>query len=283
VSGPEPLTVRSARVKAARKLTRRASRTSARRFLVEGPQAVREALGHTGHDGRGVQEVFVTAAAATRHSDLAAAADAGAVDWHIVDDEAMTALTDTVRPQGVVAVCDFVDIPLDVALAAQPDLVVVCADIRDPGNAGTVIRCADAAGAGVVVLAGHSVDPFNGKAVRASAGSLFHLSIVVGVGVEAAVDAVRGHGLQVLAADGAGGTDLDELLDGGHLERRTAWMFGNEAWGLPDRVSALADAVVRIPIYGRAESLNLATAAAVCLYASARAQRHGGPGGRGLQ
>jgi TrmH family RNA methyltransferase len=124
-----------------------------------------------------------------------------------------------------------------------------------------------------VVLTGSSVDPYNGKAVRASVGSLFHLPLAVGASTAEVVAAVQAAGVQVLAADGAGELDLDDAADDGLLAAPTAWLFGNEAWGLPDDVAALADHRVRIPIHGRAESLNLATAAAVCLYASARAQR----------
>jgi len=148
---------------------------------------------------------------------------------------------------------------------------VLCADVRDPGNAGTIIRTADAAGATGVVLAGHSVDPYNAKAVRATVGSLFHLPIALAEDVPAVVEATRATGHVVLAADGAGEVDLfaaGELLGG-----RVAWLFGNEAWGLPDDLAARADHRVAIPILGRAESLNLATAAAVCLYASAAARR----------
>ncbi len=169
------------------------------------------------------------------------------------------------------------DVPLselvgDLA-ARSARLVAVCADIRDPGNAGTVVRCADAAGAAGVVLAGDSVDVHNGKAVRASAGSVFHLPIAVHRDPADAVAALQRAGFTVLAADGAGERDLDEAEDDGLLDAPTAWLFGNEARGLPDDLGALADHRVRIPIHGRAESLNLATAAAVCLYASARAQR----------
>ncbi len=148
---------------------------------------------------------------------------------------------------------------------------MICADVRDPGNAGTVIRCADAAGADAVVLAGHSVDPYNPKTVRATVGSLFHLPLArVGDPAEA-VSAAQAAGLVVLAAEGRGEVDLFDAEQ--ILARPTAWLFGNEAWGLPDDLAALADHRVAIPIHGRAESLNLATAAAVCLYASARAQR----------
>jgi TrmH family RNA methyltransferase len=271
VPGPDAtlLSARSGRVRTARRLARRASRAEHRLFLAEGPQAVREALTVPGC----VHEVFASAGAAAAHPDLRAAAARAGVDWLPVDEPALASLTETVHPQGVVAVCGFLDVPLDDVLAARPSLLALCAEVRDPGNAGTVIRCADAAGAGGVALTGTSVDPYNGKAVRASAGSLFHLPVSVEPGTTAAVAAVQRSGLVVLAADGAGETDLDDAIDAGLLEGPTAWLFGNEAWGLPDEVASLADHRVRIPLHGQAESLNLATAAAVCLYASARAHR----------
>jgi len=155
----------------------------------------------------------------------------------------------------------------------------VLAAVRDPGNAGTVLRTADAAGADAVVLADDAVDPHNPKAVRASVGSVFHLPVVTGTSAAEVVTGLRAAGLTVLAADGGdpSAEDLDRFTDSGGLAGPTAWLFGNEAWGLPDELRALADAVVAVPLHGRAESLNLATAAAVCLYASARAQRS--PGG----
>jgi len=256
-------------VKTARRLARRASRAEHRLFLAEGPQAVREALRVPGC----LREVFAVPSAPAAHPDLHAAATDAGVPWQPVDDAALASLTETVAPQGLVAVCRFLDEPLDELLARAPGLLAVCADVRDPGNAGTVIRCADAAGAGGVVLAGSSVDPYNGKAVRASVGSLFHLPIALEPGTADVVGALRAAGMTVLAADGAGDVDLDDAIDEGLLARRTAWLFGNEAWGLREEIAALADHRVRIPIHGAAESLNLATAAAVCLYASARAQR----------
>jgi TrmH family RNA methyltransferase len=267
---PPLLTSRSGRVKAARRLARRVSRTEHRLFLAEGPQAVREALTVPSC----VAEVFAVTAAVPAHPDIHAAALNQEVPWHHVDEPALESLAGTVHPQGLVAVCRFVDRPLDVALGARPRLVAVCADVRDPGNAGTVIRCADAAGATSVVLTGHSVDPYNGKAVRASAGSLFHLPLALHEDTAEVVWMLQERGVTVLAADGAGEVDLDDASDEGLLRTPTAWLFGNEAWGLPDELAALADHRVRIPIHGRAESLNLATAAAVSLYASARAQRH---------
>ena len=218
-----------------------------------------------------MREVYAAPAAAAAYPELHALALADGVPWHPVDDGALAALTDTVSPQGLVAVCALLDEPFGTLIDRHVRLLVVCADVRDPGNAGTVVRCADAAGAGGVVLTGSSVDPYNGKAVRASAGSLFHLPLAVEADTAEAIARLRADGVQVLAADGSGERDLDEVTDAGLLTARTAWLFGNEAWGLPDDLAALADHRVRIPIHGRAESLNLATAAAVCLYASARA------------
>ncbi|MGP3990204.1 TrmH family RNA methyltransferase [Streptomyces sp. 3N207] len=263
---PELTSVRSPRVTAARKLGKRSFRGKERRFLAEGPQAVREAVEH-------LVEVYVTPEAAERHADILAAARAARVPMLTASAEVIAEMSDTVTPQGIVGLCRFLDRPLAEILTARPRLVAVLAHVRDPGNAGTVLRCADAAGADAVVLTDASVDIYNPKAVRASAGSLFHLPVVVDVPVEEVAQGLAGAGVRVLAADGAGDRDLDEELDAGAMAGPTAWVFGNEAWGLPEETRALADSVVRVPIHGRAESLNLATAAAVCLYASARAQR----------
>jgi RNA methyltransferase, TrmH family len=276
-SGTEYTSVRSPRLKAARRLTKRALRQRARAFLAEGPQAVSEAF----YSRAPVSELFVTAEARARHADLVSAmADAG-IPVHLVSGEVMAELAQTITPQGLLAVCGFVDVPLDQALngpdgpnvsSGPPALVAVLASVRDPGNAGTVLRAADAAGAQAVLFSDASVDPYNGKAVRASAGSLFHVPLVAGVRLEQAAGALRAAGLRILAADARGGRTLDDLSPA-ELAAPTAWVFGNEAWGMPEAVLALADESVGVPIYGRAESLNLATAAAVCLYASARAQR----------
>jgi RNA methyltransferase, TrmH family len=279
-SGTEFTSVRSPRLKAARRLTKRALRQRARAFLAEGPQAVSEAF----YSRAPVSELFVTAEARARHADLVSAmADAG-IPVHSVSGEVMAELAQTITPQGLLAVCGFVDVPLDQALngpdgpdgpdesSGPPALVAVLASVRDPGNAGTVLRAADAAGAQAVLFSDASVDPYNGKAVRASAGSLFHVPLVAGVRLEQAAVALRAAGLRILAADARGGRTLDDLTPA-ELAAPTAWVFGNEAWGMPEAVLALADESVAVPIYGRAESLNLATAAAVCLYASARAQR----------
>lgn len=266
---PGPFTPRTPRVVAARRLQRRRDREATGRFLAEGPQAVREALARSGT----VAELFGTPAALDRYADLAAEAARADVPVSEVTEEGLAALAETVAPQGLVAVCRHLDVPLDRALAAGPRLVAVLAEIRDPGNAGTVLRTADAAGAGAVVFAGDAVDPYNGKCVRASAGSLFHVDVVRAADPLDVMAALRAAGLTVLATTGYGDTDLDDLADAGRLATPTAWLFGSEAHGLPEELAAAADARVRVPLHGRAESLNLAAAAAVCLYASARALR----------
>lgn len=254
----------------ARRLATRRFRAETGQFLAEGPQAVREAL----LVPDAVHEVFATAAATDRHAALHDVALDTDVPWSVVEDEVLAEIADATTPQGLVAVCGTVVRGLD-AVPEGARLVVVCHDMRDPGNAGAVIRCADAAGADAVVLSADSVDPTNPKAVRASAGSLFHLPVVVERDHGAVLTLLRARGLQVLATDGGAALDLfDAERDGSGLDlaRPTAWIMGNEAQGLPAEVRDAADQAVAVPILGRAESLNLATAAAVCLYASARAQ-----------
>jgi TrmH family RNA methyltransferase len=269
MAGRELTSIRSPRVKAARRLTKRAFRRRDLCFLAEGPQAVREALNLPGV----LTELFTTAEAELRHADLIDRADASGAPILRVSREVMAELAQTVTPQGLLGVCAFVDVPLGPRLDSPPALVTVLAHVRDPGNAGTVLRTADAAGCDLVVFTDASVDPYNGKCVRASAGSLFHVPIVVGPRIDELIGELKAAGLTVLAADGSGERSLDAAFDEGWLPRPTAWVFGNEAWGLPEDILRLADHVVSVPIYGRAESLNLATAAGVCLYASARAQR----------
>jgi RNA methyltransferase, TrmH family len=227
-----------------------------------------------------VTDLFVTAAAHARHGALVArAADAG-IGVQVVSGEVMSELSGTVTPQGLLAACGFIDVPLttitEPGSGAPARLVALLACVRDPGNAGTVLRAADAAGADAVVFSDASVDPYNGKCVRASAGSLFHLPVIAGTRLPLAIAGLRAAGLTIVAADGRSGRALDDPGARDLLARPTAWLFGNEAWGLGGELLDLADETLAVPIYGKAESLNLATAAAVCLYASASAHRQAG-------
>ncbi len=265
---------RAERVRQVAALAGRPARERTGRFLVEGPQAVREAVRFVPSS---VRALYLSDEAAARHPEIAVAADDAGLAVRLGTGAVLEAMS--ADAQGVVAVVDRLTATLDDVLAGVPRLVALLAHVRDPGNAGTIVRVADAVGADAVVLSHASVDVHNPKVVRSTAGSLFHLPVVAGSDLPQAVSRLRAAGMLVLAADGGGDLDLDDLLDaagGGasrDLARPTAWLFGNEAWGLPDDVLALADAAVRVPIRGHAESLNLATAAAICLYASARAQR----------
>ncbi|WP_090068041.1 MULTISPECIES: TrmH family RNA methyltransferase [Lentzea] len=267
----DPFTERTPRVVAARHLTRRQGRDKAGRFLVEGAQAVREALAWQGGE---VHELFVTAPAAERNTELLQSASERGIRISEVTVKAAESLSETVTPQGIVAVCDAVPQSLEAALQGTPRLVAVLHGVSDPGNAGTVTRVADAAGADAVIFAGDTVDPHNGKCVRASTGSLFHLPIARSRDADEVFAACRQAGLRLVAADGYAKQDLVEASANGELEQPTAWVFGSEAHGLPDDVIAKLDTSLKVPLYGAAESLNLATAAAVCLYASARDQRN---------
>ena len=260
---------RSPRVRAVAKLTKRSARTETGLFLLEGPQAVREALSYR---PEAIVELFATPSAWDKHADLRqAAADAG-VRFEYVTEFVLAAMADTVTPQGVVAVARQTPTSVRDIFAASPRLVAICEEVRDPGNLGTIIRAADATGADAVVLTGRTVDLYNPKVVRSTTGSLFHLPVSVAGDLTDVVERAHAAGLQVVAAD-VKGDDLLSARADGVLARPTAWLFGNEARGLEEHALELADRALRLPIFGRAESLNLATAASVCLYESAFAQR----------
>lgn len=250
-----------------RALSRRSVRSRTGQFLAEGPQAVREAVRFAPDT---VRDVYVTPEAALRHAEILDAAHAAGVFAHSVSGEVMAVMCDTEVPQGIAAVCAAVDRPLAevVGKLGNAGFVCVLTNVRDPGNAGTVIRGADAAGATAVIVSDCSVDIYNSKVVRSTVGSLWHLPVSVGVPIPQIVEALRAKGIRLLAADGAGET----LLPQADLTRPHAWVFGNEAWGLEAEVRDACDEVVRVPIHGHAESLNLAMAATLCLYASAAAQ-----------
>ena len=289
---------RADRVRDVARLATRAGRAKRGLFLAEGPQAVREALAlhreRLASSGAPVVEsVYATADFLERSPELAELAEVSAgARLRLATDEVLAAMADTVSPQGIIAVCHLPGTTLDAVLAGKPRLVAVMCRVQDPGNAGTILRAADAAGADAVILTEGSVDIHNPKAVRSTVGSIFHLPIVSGVPFAELAAALRGAGLAVLAADGYGDTDLDALQDASAarrlagagaapepgadvvlLEAPTAWLFGNEAQGLDREELAAADRRVAVPLYGVAESLNVGTAATVCLYASARAQR----------
>lgn len=258
-----PLSERSSTVADAVKLQRRSGRTAAGRFLAEGPNLV-EAAARRGF----VERVFATEVAAQRYGALLQG-----LSVSDVTERAMKALSETVTPAGLVAVCRQPGTDLGDVLATDPGLIVVAADISDPGNAGTLIRLADAMGAAAVVFAGDAVDPYNGKCVRSSAGSIFAVPVVCEPDTADVIDRLRRSGLQVLATALDGEVSLDAAED--LLGARTAWLFGSEAHGLPADILARADRRVLIPMSGDVDSLNVAVAAAICLYQSARARRRG--------
>lgn len=254
------------RVRRVAALARKKDRLATGRFLVEGPQAVRELLVHAPELA---ETVYATMGDESWQFETDRLADAADVEIERCTEAVLAAMAETVQPQGVIAVARIDRAPLEQALAGAR-LVAVLHEVRDPGNAGTVLRAADAAGADAVVFAGESIDPWHPKVVRSTTGSLFHLPVTTAASLAEAADAARAAGLRVLATD-VRGEDLRP--NDARLAEPSAWVFGNEAHGLSESDRALAARSLRLPIYGRAESLNLATAASVLLYQSAFAQR----------
>ena len=255
-----------AEIKGVAKLTKKEARSETGLFLLEGPQGLKEALERP----KLIEKLFATESFEEKYPDLISRARDSRVSVNLVSDSVLKELSDTTTPQGVVAVCQQFHVSLDDVIASKPTLVAFLAQIRDPGNAGTVLRAADAAGADAVIFSKGSVDIYNPKVVRSTTGSMFHLPFVIEAEIQSSLEKFKQAGLSVLAADVAG--DSLSTIPSTDLAKPTMWLFGNEAWGLEPEVSALADKLVQVPIFGAAESLNLATAASVCMYASAFAQ-----------
>ena len=255
--------ISAGKLKWARRLQTAKGREVAGELLAEGPQAVREAL-----DWGRVRHVIVAADATLAAVELAGAAEAAGRPVFLADAQEMAAITDTVHGQGIVAVAELPVASLDQVVA--PRLVLILDEVRDPGNVGTMIRAADAFGADAVVLTTGCAEPWAPKSVRASVGSVWHLSVVTGVTFDSVAAWAKSAGLALLAT-ATGGTPLQQL--GGALAGPVAWVVGNEAAGLPPKHLGVANQTVAVPMWGKAESLNVASAAAVCLYATAVAQR----------
>ena len=253
-------------VRGVAKLNKKDARSETGLFLLEGPQGLSEVLDRP----KLIVDLYATEEAVERHQELFARAEAARVEVQLVSDAALKVMCDTSTPQGILAVCHQMHATLDEVVALQPQLVALLANIRDPGNAGTVLRAADAAGADAVIFSENSVDVYNPKVVRSTTGSLFHLPVVVGVSIQEAITKLRASGMQIFAANG-GGVELPTLSNA-ELAKPTVWVMGNEAWGFEPETLEQVDQQVAVPIYGGAESLNLATAASICLYASAFVQ-----------
>lgn len=278
---------RADRVRMVARLTGRSVRSKTRKFRIEGPQGVREALrAHAANEGT-IQELYYTPEAFEKHSDLAELIrdlDLKQVFVRSATPEVIAAMSDAQTPQGFVCVCHLVN--REQPITVTNDYAVLLCGVQDPGNVGTIIRVADASATGAVILGVGSADVHNPKVVRSTVGSLFHLPIYQGQKSLEVIQEFKSRGWQILAADGYGEINLAVLetavisreLDLGYksngdidLTRPTLWLLGNEAQGLHEEELAAADGRVAVPLYGQAESLNVATAATLCLYASARA------------
>ena len=255
-----------AEIKGVAKLTKKEARSETGLFLLEGPQGLKEALERP----KLIEKLFATESFEQKYPDLISRARDARVNVNLVSESVLKELSDTTTPQGVVAVCQQFHVSIEDVLASKPKLVAFLAQIRDPGNAGTVLRAADAAGADAVVFSKGSVDIYNPKVVRSTTGSMFHLPFVIDADIAHSLSKFKQAGLSVLGADIAGKSLAS--IESAELAKPTLWLFGNEAWGLEPDVATLADKLVQVPIFGAAESLNLATAASVCMYAPAFAQ-----------
>lgn len=250
--------LKNERIRRYRRLRKRSFRYKDRKFLVEGIQGVAQALTYPSKP----EAIIVSERGAGALSSYSHLIDGRSIPSFIVDEKVMETLTTTATPQGVVAVCRFIDIDIRELLEAGPATILIANRVRDPGNLGNMVRIADAAGAGGVIVCSESVDIYNPKAVRSTAGSIFHVPVTIVGGVSEVIHEVRRAGYTVFAAEAHDGNNLWEV----EWPERVAILMGNEAWGIPEEEEALVDGSVRIPILGKAESLNVSSAAAVLLY-----------------
>ncbi len=260
------------RIRQYRRLRKRNFRYREGKFLVEGLQCVAEAL-VSGH----VPECLICSSKGL--DAMAAYADVireRAIPCYNAADDVIASLSATVTPQGIIAVSPLVHVDISSLLGEIPATILIANRVRDPGNLGNMVRIADAAGAGGMVVCAESADLYNAKTVRSTAGSLFHLPLSVGQDIAAAARTLKESGFTLLAADAHSGTGMWEI----EWPERLALVMGNEAWGIPHDEEALVDEIVHIPLMGHAESLNVSAAAAILLYEAARkrAEESGGEG-----
>jgi len=255
------------RIRQYRRLRKRNFRYREGKFLVEGQQCVAEAL-----LSKYIPECVICSSkgieAMSAYADVMREMS---IPCYTASDEVIDSLSATVTPQGIIAVAPLVHVDLDGMLGNGPETILIANRVRDPGNLGNMVRIADAAGVGGMVVCAESADPYNAKAVRSTAGSLFHIPLSVGENIGTVIEALKKHGYAVFGADAHSGTGMWDV----EWPEKVAVIMGNEAWGIPHEEESLVDDLVRVPLIGHAESLNVSAAAAVLLYEIARSRRKG--------
>ena len=256
------LTIRSTKVSNALELLNKRDRELRSEFLVEGAHGVEEVIA-----ANLAKQIFVTKEFALANNVLMSKAANARISIFETDPIAVEKLSETLSPQGIVAVAAYVAKDLEKEDLLNANFVVVLSNVREPGNAGSIIRVADAAGADLVIFAGTCVDPHNGKVVRSSAGSIFNVKVRQADDVAETLRALTQTNHNIYIADGNAQMSWSDI----DLKNPVAWVLGNEAWGVSNEDAPVGQRVA-IPIYGKAESLNVATAAALCLYETAKSR-----------
>jgi RNA methyltransferase, TrmH family len=256
------LTIRSTKVSNALELLNKRDRELRSEFLVEGAHGVEEVIA-----ANLAKQIFVTKEFALANNVLMSKAANARISIFETDPIAIEKLSETLSPQGIVAVAAYVAKDLEKEDLLTANFVVILSNVREPGNAGSIIRVADAAGADLVIFAGTCVDPHNGKVVRSSAGSIFNVKVRQADDVAETLRALTQTNHNIYIADGNAQMSWSDI----DLKNPVAWVLGNEAWGVSNEDAPVGQRVA-IPIYGKAESLNVATAAALCLYETAKSR-----------
>jgi TrmH family RNA methyltransferase len=237
-------------------------------FIIEGEKLLREALEYNAH----ISMVLFSQsfAESERHGEIEASLKSINIPMYYTDDRVFKEAGETETPQGVIAVVDNVKFNLDSIMEKAELCIVLLDEVRDPGNAGTIIRTADACGLDAVLLSKRSVDLYNGKTIRATMGSLFHIPVIQNMDTAEAIQRLKESKVMTIGADPH---SSDSCIDMPYY-KRSAIIIGNESKGINSEIKALLESNVKIPMPGRAESLNAGIAASILMYEFSIRKRH---------
>ena len=232
-------------------------------FIVEGPHLIEMALA-SGHQ---IKEVFFTSAFSAKKDGQKILREIRKKTDELfeVTEQIMNKLADTETPQGIIATASYAEKNLEEIRFKSVPLIVAVDGVQEPGNLGAIIRTSDAAGADAVIILKGTCDVFMQKTIRATAGSIFNIPIIY-AGTDKFLEWLKSNGIMLIATV----LDSDKSIFDTGLKKPIAFVFGNEAHGVSNEIKRKADLILKIPIYGKAESLNVSASAAVCLYEAVR-------------
>jgi len=253
----------NSKIKEALEIRNKRGRYKHAAFIIEGPHLIEMALA----SGHRIGEVFFTTAFSSKKDGQKILREIAKKTDEIfeITEQLMNKLAGTESPQGIIAIASYETKSLEEIRFKSVPLIVAVDGVREPGNLGAIIRTSDAAGADAVIILKGTCDVFMQKTIRATAGSIFNVPIIY-TGTDKFIEWLQSNGIMLIAT----ALDSGKSIFGAGLKNPIAFVFGNEAHGVSNEIKKKADLILKIPIYGKAESLNVSASAAVCLYEALR-------------